>query len=84
MSLSPSQCRAIINDIALAASAAALAELRRLTRREYGRDLDGSFAELLMDFRLEKLAHDRGMPYEVSQSRSGAHSATSPSRDHHL
>ena len=55
VSLSPNQCQAIINDIAVAASAAELDELRRLMRQQYGRDLDGSFAELLMDFRLEKL-----------------------------
>ena len=56
MTLTSEQSRAILDAIAIASSADALAELRRDVRREYGPDVRGSFAEVLLDLRAEQLA----------------------------
>ena len=56
MTLTSEQSRAIVDAIAIAPSADALGELRRDVRREYGPDVRGSFAEVLLDLRAEQLA----------------------------
>lgn len=56
MTMTPEQCRSLIDAIAAAASSDVLAELRRGVRREQGFDVRGSFVELLIDLRQEKLA----------------------------
>ena len=56
MTLTSEQSRAILDAIAIASSVDALAELRRDVRREYGPDVRGSFAEVLLDLRAEQLA----------------------------
>lgn len=55
MTLTVEQSRALIDAISAADSADALGELRRQARRELGRDVDGSFLELLIDVRLSTL-----------------------------
>ena len=56
MTLTVEQSRALIDAIALAPSDDALGELRRVARREHGPEIDGSFLELLIALRQEKLA----------------------------
>ena len=50
------QSRAPIEAITLAPSGDVLGELRRVARREHGSELHGSFLELLIELRQEKLA----------------------------
>ena len=56
MTLTVEQSRALIDAIALAPSDDVLGELRRVARREHGPDIHGSFLELLIELRQEKLA----------------------------
>jgi hypothetical protein len=56
MTMTAEQSRALIDAIAVAPTPDALEELRRQVRRECGLDGRGSFAELLIEVRLEKLA----------------------------
>jgi hypothetical protein len=55
MTLTVEQSRALIDAIFVADSADVLGELRCQARRELGRDVDGSFLELLIDVRLSTL-----------------------------
>ena len=52
MTLTTEQSGALVAAITAATS---LAELRHVARREYGLEAGGSFLELLIDFRQEKL-----------------------------
>ena len=56
MTLTVEQSRALIDAIALAPSDDVLGELRRAARREHGLDIHGSFLDLLIELRQEKLA----------------------------
>jgi hypothetical protein len=62
MSLTPEQCRALVDAITVAGSADALEELRRMFEREQGPAVPGGFLELLIDVRHSKLGQppDRG------------------------
>ncbi len=55
MPLNTDEFRALVDAIALAPSADALSDLRVDVRREYGADVAGSFIELLLALRAEKL-----------------------------
>jgi hypothetical protein len=53
------QSRALIEAIAVAPSEDVLGELRRVARREHGLDVCGSFLELLIELRQERLEQHR-------------------------
>lgn len=55
MTLTAEQYRALVEAIAVAASPDVLAALRGVVRREQGLDLRGSFAEVLIELREERL-----------------------------
>jgi len=56
MTLTTEQSRALVDAIATAPSLDALADLRRAAAREQRLDVRGSFLELLIELRQEKLA----------------------------
>ena len=56
MTLTAEQSVALVEEIAAAPSSEALEELPRRTRREYGLEMLGSFAEILIDLRRTSLA----------------------------
>jgi len=56
MTLTVEQSRALIEAIAIAPSDDVLGELRRVATREHGLEVHGSFLELLIELRQEKLA----------------------------
>ena len=58
MTLTPEQSRALVDAIATAPSLDALADLRRVATREQRLDARGSFLELLIEIREEKLARE--------------------------
>ena len=59
MTRTAEQCCALVEAIALSSSVAALDELRQAAQREYGRDVCGSFVELLIELRQQRLDQQR-------------------------
>ena len=55
MTLNTQESRALVDEIALAPSAASLSDLLVDVRREYGADVRGSFIELLLALRAQAL-----------------------------
>ena len=62
MTLSAEQCCALVEAITLESSVAGLDELRQAARREYGREVRGSFVELLIELRQHRLDQQRRHP----------------------
>ena len=59
MTLTTEQSRALVDAIAAAPTLEALTDLRRVATREHALDVHGSFLELLIELRQEKLARYR-------------------------
>jgi hypothetical protein len=59
MTLTAEQCLARVEAIAVASTIAGLDELRQDAHREFGLDVRGSFVELLIDLRQERLEQQR-------------------------
>jgi len=59
MRLTTEQSRALVDAIAAAPSLDTLADLRRVARREHALDVRGSFLELLIELRQERLDQHR-------------------------
>ena len=68
MTLTAEQTRALVEAIAVAPSDDALQELRRVARHEHGFDVRGSFLELLLEYRQEKLARAAAGPVRAVAS----------------
>ena len=62
MTRTAEQCCALVEAIAVASSVAGLDELRQYAQREFGLDVHGSFLELLIELRQEKLARKGAAP----------------------
>ena len=62
MTRTAEQCCALVEAIAVASSVAGLDELRQSAQREFGLDVHGSFLELLIELRQEKLARKGAAP----------------------
>ena len=59
MTRTTEQCCALVEAIAVASSVAGLDELRQAVQREFGLDVRGSFVELLIHLRRERLEQQR-------------------------
>jgi len=59
MTRTAEQCCALVEAIAVASSVAGLDELRQAAQREFGLDVRGSFVELLIDLRKERIEQQR-------------------------
>jgi hypothetical protein len=62
MTLATEQSRALVDAIAGAPSLAILADLRRVARREHALDVGGSFLEMLIELRQERLERQTKRP----------------------
>ena len=62
MTRTAEQCCVLVEAIAVASSVAGLDELRQDAQRELGLDVHGSFLELLIELRQEKLARKAAAP----------------------
>ena len=62
MTRTAEQCCALVEAIAVASSVAGLDQLRQDAQREFGLDVHGSFLELLIELRQEKLARKGAAP----------------------
>ena len=72
MTLTPEQSRALVDAIATAPSLDALADLRRVATREQRLDVRGSFLELLIELRQERLEQRLSPPGDSRRAAAAA------------